>query len=97
MVTVFHLDRGRLVLTHYCSAGNHPRMRARTTTSPDQPLEFATFDVANLGHAAEGNMQAMSMRFSSANEMVQTWVWREKNENRPVVFRLKRQSPSSLP
>jgi len=33
MVTVFHLDGNRLLMTHYCGAGNQPRMVA--TVSPD--------------------------------------------------------------
>ena len=86
MITVFHLDRGRLVLAHYCSAGNHPRMRARVTTSPDQPLEFATFDVANLGRPTDGHMQGMSIRFASPDEMVQTWVGAKRTRICPECF-----------
>src|SRR5713226_971817 len=29
MLTVYHLDGERLLLTHYCMAGNQPRMQAR--------------------------------------------------------------------
>src|SRR5579862_942377 len=32
-ITLFHLDGDRLLLTHYCDAGNQPRMLA--TISPD--------------------------------------------------------------
>jgi hypothetical protein len=28
MVTMYHLDGGDLILTHYCSLGNQPRLRA---------------------------------------------------------------------
>src|SRR5688572_4688296 len=29
MVTVYHMDGNDLVLTHYCSGGNQPRMRSK--------------------------------------------------------------------
>lgn len=32
MITLYHLDGGRLVLTHYCMAGNQPRMEASSST-----------------------------------------------------------------
>src|SRR5438045_3295890 len=28
MVSVYHLDKGELVMTHYCVLGNQPRMKA---------------------------------------------------------------------
>jgi hypothetical protein len=33
MRSMYHLDRGDLVMTHYCSAGNQPRMRLSKTGS----------------------------------------------------------------
>ena len=28
MITMYHPDRGSLLMTHYCSVGNQPRMRS---------------------------------------------------------------------
>jgi hypothetical protein len=28
MVSIYHLDGDKLMMTHYCSAGNQPRMQA---------------------------------------------------------------------
>ena len=34
MISMFHVDGDRLLMTHYCSAGNQPRMKA--AASPDR-------------------------------------------------------------
>ena len=31
MITVYHMDDGNLMMTHYCSAGNQPRMKGTVT------------------------------------------------------------------
>src|SRR5438105_10573588 len=42
MVSVYHLDKGELVMTHYCVLGNQPRMKAAPTSSPNKiKWEFA--------------------------------------------------------
>lgn len=46
MSTVYHLDGEDLMLTHYCSIGNQPRMRA-TSVSTDGQIQFDFFDITN--------------------------------------------------
>ena len=41
MVTMYTVDRGALVLTHYCAAGNQPRMRARAGGARELVFDFA--------------------------------------------------------
>lgn len=46
MATLYHLDGNNLMLTHYCSAGNQPRMRA-TSSAADGTIVFDFFDITN--------------------------------------------------
>ena len=48
MSTVYHLDRQDLMLTHYCSAGNQPRMKASSVGEGGRHIEFELLDVTNL-------------------------------------------------
>jgi hypothetical protein len=59
MITMFHLDGDRLLLTHYCGAGNQPRMHA--VSSPDgKTLAFDFLDATNLLKPQAGHMPTYS-------------------------------------
>ena len=71
-VTMFYLDEGRLLLTHYCDAGNRPRMVART--SPDgKTVEFDFLDVA--GSTKHGHMQHSVFTIIDANHHTEDWTY----------------------
>ena len=46
MMTTYYLDGDRLVLTHFCGAGNQPRMRVQKMD--DRTISFGMFDITNL-------------------------------------------------
>jgi hypothetical protein len=48
MLTAYHLDKGRLVLTHSCGAGNQPNMRLRVIEEGRRRLQFELHDITNL-------------------------------------------------
>ena len=71
-VTMFYLDNDRLLLTHYCDAGNRPRMAAKI--SPDgKTLEFDFLDVA--GDLQYGHMQHAKFTFVDANHHIEEWTF----------------------
>jgi len=40
MITMFHMDGDRLLMTHYCGAGNQPRMKVATADAKSVSFEF---------------------------------------------------------
>ena len=71
-VTMFYLDSDRLLLTHYCDAGNRPRMVARTT--PDgKTVEFDFLDVA--GGTQFGHMHHAMFTIIDANHHIEDWTY----------------------
>ncbi len=71
-VTMLYLDGDRLLLTHYCDAGNRPRMAART--SPDgKTVDFDLVDVA--GSTEYGHMQHAVFTIIDANHHTEDWTY----------------------
>ena len=71
-VTMFYLDNDHLLLTHYCDAGNRPRMMART--SPDgKTVEFDFLDVA--GGTQYGHMHHVVFTLIDANHHTEDWTF----------------------
>jgi hypothetical protein len=71
MLTV---DGDRLLLTHYCDAGNQPRMVG--TVSPDgKTITFKFIDATNLQPAQGGHMQSAVFTFIGADHHTETWTF----------------------
>jgi hypothetical protein len=71
-VTMLYLDGDRLLLTHYCDAGNRPRMAART--SPDgKTVEFDFVDVA--GTTDHGHMHHAVFTLIDENHHTEDWTY----------------------
>src|SRR3954466_3660786 len=48
MTTVYHLDNGALRMTHYCGAGNQPRLKAEGADASADTVRFTFVDATNL-------------------------------------------------
>jgi hypothetical protein len=71
-ITMVYLDGDRLLLTHYCDAGNRPRMAGEI--SPDaKTVEFAFVDVA--GGTEYGHMDHAVFTFVDANHHSEDWTY----------------------
>ena len=71
MTTVYHRDGTSIVLTHYCSGGTQPRMRAKEING--NVLEFAFDGGANIDVAKTSHMHNMRWEFVSKDEIKAAW------------------------
>ena len=77
MMTVYHLDGDRLLLTHYCMAGNQPRMQARSFNAETGEIDFQFLDITNLAGPKAGYMHNAKMRIVDANHLTSEWQFFE--------------------
>jgi len=71
-ITMLYLDGDRLLLTHYCDAGNRPRMAAKA--SPDgKTVEFDFLDVS--GGTDNGHMHHTLFTMVDANHHTEDWTY----------------------
>ena len=76
-ITMLYLDGGQLLLTHYCDAGNRPRMEAQA--SPDgKTVEFEFLDVA--GSTQYGHMHHAVITFVDATHHTEDWTFTLKGD-----------------
>jgi hypothetical protein len=71
-ITMLYLDGDRLLLTHYCDAGNRPRMTGKL--SPDgKAVEFDFLDLA--GSTEYGHMHHAVFTIVDANHHIEDWTY----------------------
>ena len=72
MLTVYHLDGGDLVLTHYCASGNQPRMKLRSASAAELVFEYAGQGVAKP--ESDTHMHAARLRLLGPDRLEADWT-----------------------
>ena len=82
MLTMFHMDGDRLLLTHYCEAGNQPRMIATAAEDGGFTVRFSFLDATNMPLPTTGHMHAVVITFLDRNHFDERWSWYENGEEK---------------
>ena len=80
MLTIYHFDGARLLLTHYCAAGNQPRMLAQPYDPATAELHFKFLDATNLTTPAAGHMHNASLRYIDDDHLISEWQFYENGQ-----------------
>jgi hypothetical protein len=79
MLTAYHLDSGKLVLTRYCMAGNQPHMVAQKFDGASGDLDFAFAGGTNIAPGA-GHMHDAAFRLASNDRFDAKWDFVEADK-----------------
>lgn len=89
MVTVYHLDGENVVLTHYCSAQNQPRMKLAKSDGKTANFEFT--GATNLKSDKDFHMHSAKIEFVDKDTLKAEWTGFADGQAAHVAkFELKR-------
>ncbi len=85
MITMYHPDGKNLMATHYCAAGNQPRMRSSGLSADGKTLAFNFVDATHL-KAGESHMHHIEIHLLDANHYDATWTSKGSQPEPPMTF-----------
>jgi hypothetical protein len=74
-LSVFYRDGSGLLMTHFCNAGNQPRLRLTDSSSPGR-FQFEMFDITNLADHSKAHVQRIIYKIVDNGHVELEVVWR---------------------
>jgi hypothetical protein len=87
MVSLYHPNGEKLMMTHYCLLNNQPRMQA---SGDDKSLTFSLVDVTNLLSPSAPHMGKLVLSFPDKNHLRHEWTLRASGREQAEVFSFER-------
>ena len=87
MITMFHMDGDRLLMTHYCGAGNQPRRKGVAAAA--KSVSFVFVDGTNI-KPGDGHMQRVSFTQPDTTHHTEEWIFLDHGKETKEVFTLER-------
>ena len=92
MLNMYHADGQRVLMTHYCAAGNQPRMEVRATDDENR-LELRFDSITNLSSPQDHYMHHAEYIFDGEDRLTTRWHSMKDGKitgESPTTFELKR-------
>ena len=90
MITMITVDGGRLIATHYCTAGNQPHMVAKSPEDLHKGVAFTLDRVTGMKTADDWHNTGITITLDDSNHMTQTWTYLYKGKAGTTVFHYTR-------
>ena len=90
MVTLYTPDGNRLAMTHYCTAGNQPRMETLAITRDQKEFDFSFKGITNLSSPNSGHMHHLLIQIADPDHFTEKWTWRENGKDQAHTIHFTR-------
>ena len=91
-LSVFYRDGQSMLMTHFCNAGNQPRLRLKENGRPGV-FEFEMFDITNLQSADADHVDRVVYRIIDDKTIDLEIVWKHSNSEESEKYTLTRLGP----
>jgi hypothetical protein len=91
-LSVFYRDGQSLLMTHFCNAGNQPRLRLREDNRPGV-FEFQMFDITNLQSPDADHVKRVVYRIIDDRTLDLEIVWKHSKSEESEKYTLTRLNP----
>ena len=90
MVTLYTPNGKGLAMTHYCAAGNQPRMETLAVAGDQKEFEFSLTGITNLANPNAGHMRRLLIQVADQDHFTEKWTWRENGKDLVRTLHFKR-------
>ncbi|MBK8099330.1 MAG: hypothetical protein IPK26_19650 [Planctomycetes bacterium] len=81
MMSCIAMDGNRLLLTHWCHAGNAPRLCADVANATADSITFVFLDGGNLASRDVGHMDEVTFTLQGTDRFATTWKWYQNGKS----------------
>ena len=82
MVSIYHMNGDKLMMTHYCSFNNQPRFEA---TVDGDTITFHYVDATNLPNESSPHITGLVLNFKDADHFSQQWSNSAADHKAPIM------------
>lgn len=75
MISMYHMDGMKLVMTHYCAMGNQPKMRGEFDKKDKNLLHMRFAGGTNFDPKKDGHIHEARLHFVSADRFRSEWIF----------------------
>jgi hypothetical protein len=90
MVTMYTPDGSRVVMTHYCDAGNQPHMQTRPLSGSPKELDFNFLNATNLTSPTAMHIHQLTIVLEDGNHITQKWTFKQADKQQAEGFHFAR-------